>query len=232
MARRSTAARWSPRLSYTDTYGQRRHDVLLHRQGGQRRPAAASPPARSIALTYPAAPTGLSATAGLGHADQPELVRLQRRHQLQRLSRHEPRRRELRSPIYSGSNTSYSDTGLSSGTTYYYTVKAINASGSSVASNEANALTYPAPPTLSATAVSATTNISLTWSGQTGTGIGYNVYRGTTSGGENYGFNGGTLVVHDDLTPTRRPAAARRITTRSRRSTAPAAASPRPKPTP
>ena len=31
----------------------------------------------------------------------------------------------------------------SAGTTYYYTVEAVNASGSSVASSEANALTFP-----------------------------------------------------------------------------------------
>ena len=40
--------------------------------------------------------------------------------------------------------TSCSDTGLTAATTYYYYVEAVNGSGSSVASNEANALTIPA----------------------------------------------------------------------------------------
>ena len=59
--------------------------------------AAASASSEANALTYPAAPTGLGATAGLDHADQPELDRPQRHgHRLQRLSRHDARRRELR----------------------------------------------------------------------------------------------------------------------------------------
>lgn len=43
--------------------------------------------------------------------------------------------------------TSYSDTGLAASTTYYYRVRAYNATGSSACSNEANATTFaPTPP--------------------------------------------------------------------------------------
>lgn len=41
-------------------------------------------------------------------------------------------------------STTYSNTGLSANTTYYYVVRATNTSGSSANSNEANALTWPA----------------------------------------------------------------------------------------
>ena len=56
----------------------------------------------------------------------------------------------------------------------------MNVSGSSLASTEAHALTYPDAPTgLVATAVS-TTQINLTWTAPSGTIIGYNILRGTT----------------------------------------------------
>jgi len=84
--------------------------------------------------------------------------------------------------------TTYSDTGLSASTTYYYIVEAVNCAGSA-ASGQASAttssgVTAPTVPTgLAATAGNAT--VTLTWTASTGTmPITYNVYRGTTSGGE------------------------------------------------
>src|SRR5439155_19327775 len=61
--------------------------------------------------------------------------------------------------------TSYQNTGLSSGTTYYYRVCACNTGGDSPLSNQASAATpaVPAAPTgLTATAVSAS-KIQLSW---------------------------------------------------------------------
>ena len=81
-----------------------------------------------------------------------------------------------------------------------------------------------APPTaVTATPISGS-QVDLSWTAPGGTVTGYNVYRGTTSGGENYSLplNGGTLVAttaYNDTTVS----AARRTTTQSRRSTAPAA---------
>ena len=98
------------------------------------------------------------------------------------------------------SGTTYSDTTASGGTLYYYTVKAVNASGNSAASDEASALTVPAAPTgLIATddATNPSTQIDLSWTASSGTVSGYNVFRGTSSSGENYNspLNGSTLVT-------------------------------------
>ena len=78
--------------------------------------------------------------------------------------------------------TTYTDTGVTNGTTYYYVIQAVNSAGSSPNSNEASAtpLSLPAAPTLSASASNA--QVSLTWSASTGASS-YNVLRSTTSGG-------------------------------------------------
>jgi fibronectin type 3 domain-containing protein len=78
------------------------------------------------------------------------------------------------------SSTSYTDTGVSNGTTYYYVVQAANSAGTSGNSNEASAT-----PTCSAPAVpgglSATpgnAQVALSWSAVSGAAS-YNVKRGT-----------------------------------------------------
>jgi hypothetical protein len=85
--------------------------------------------------------------------------------------------------------TTYDVTGLTNGTTYYFTVEAVNAVGNSAASDEASATpaTTPGAPTgLSATRGSA--KVSLSWTAPTSNGgsavTGYDIYEGTTQGGE------------------------------------------------
>jgi predicted phage tail protein len=78
--------------------------------------------------------------------------------------------------------TSYSNTGLSSSTTYYYRVRASNAAGNSAYSNIANATTQGvspnAPSGLVATAISKT-RIDLAWTDNSNNETGFKIERST-----------------------------------------------------
>ena len=74
--------------------------------------------------------------------------------------------------------TNYSDTGLSTGTTYYYRVRAYNNGGNSGYSNEASTTTFPleGPSYLSATPASAS-RINLVWKDNSANEAGFYVER-------------------------------------------------------
>ena len=99
-------------------------------------------------------------------------------------------------------STSFSDTAVVNGTTYFYTVSSTNAAGESADSSEVTATPNvpPAPPTgLIATAGS--NQVSLSWTGSGGA-VSYNIKRSTTSG-SGYSTIGTTTdptVNYTDLT--------------------------------
>lgn len=95
---------------------------------------------------------------------------------------------EATTPIASGlTGTSFVDTGVVNGTTYFYFVEAVNSAGSSTPSSEvsatpAAAVIIPSAPTnLIATAGNA--QVTLSWTASAGA-TSYSIYRGTSSGGE------------------------------------------------
>jgi len=131
----------------------------------------------------PAMPTGLQATAGNAQ------VSLSWNTSTGATSYNVKRSNTSGGPytkISSPTTASYTDTGLTNGTPYYYVVTAVNSAGESAASSQATAtpttpVTIPAAPTdLQATA--GNTQVSLTWSASAGA-TSYNVKRSTTSGG-------------------------------------------------
>ena len=167
--------------------------VVATNSVGNSAPSAASSPV--IPVTVPGAPTGLSATAGnttvaLNWAAPTS----NGGSAITGYNVYEGTRSggESTTPVNRTTlvtTTSYTVTGLTNGATYYFTVKAVNAVGSSTASNQASATpaTVPGTPTgLSATR--GNTTVALTWRAPSSNGgsaiTGYNVYEGTSSGGE------------------------------------------------
>jgi len=103
--------------------------------------------------------------------------------------------------------TSYTVTSLTNGTKYYFTVEAVNSVGSSSASNEVSATpaaTIPSAPS-GLTATAGNGQVALSWvapsSSGDGTVIGYDVYEGTSPGGElSTPINGSTLITATSYT--------------------------------
>lgn len=132
--------------------------------------------------TVPAAPTGLTATAGNAQ------VSLTWNASAGATSYTVKRATNSGGPytnVATATTTSYSNTGLTNGTTYYYIVSASNSAGESPNSTQVSATptagTVPAAPTgLTATAGNA--QVSLSWNASSGA-TSYTVKRATTSGG-------------------------------------------------
>jgi hypothetical protein len=111
-----------------------------------------------------------------------------------------------------GNITSYDDTAVTNGTTYYYKVSAVNGVGEGPQSNEVSAtpqvISVPgAPQNLTAATAAKGKGVQLNWSPPTSDGgspiTGYNIYRGTASGNETLLTSVGNVTSFKD-TSTRR----------------------------
>ena len=98
--------------------------------------------------------------------------------------------------------TYYTDSNLISGRDYEYEVAATNLAGPS-AGISINVETIPPPPVVSTPTVGAG-QITLNWTDAAHAVNGYNIYRGTSPGGENFNspINGSTLVTADTYPDT------------------------------
>ena len=142
----------------------------------------------------PAAPTGLVAVAGNG--------RVALSWSASATATNNYVKRSLTSgsdytTVATNASLTFTNTGLSNGTTYYYVVSSVNASGSSVNSTEVSAtpLAPPAAPTGLAATVGNST-VALSWSASA-TATNYYVKRSLTSGG---GYT--TIATNASLTFT------------------------------
>jgi hypothetical protein len=98
--------------------------------------------------------------------------------------------------------TSFTDTTALSGTTYYYKVSGVNATGEGVSSTEVSATPSGVPQ--APTGLTLTTNylsLTLNWTAALGAPTGYNVKRSTSTGGETT-LPAGTNVAGTTFTDT------------------------------
>jgi hypothetical protein len=104
---------------------------------------------------------------------------------------------------YNITSTSFIDTNVVHGTTYYYEVQAVNSGGVSQLSNEASANPLLAPPPApgSLTATAGNAQVSLNWNASTGA-TSYEILRGTSSGGETLLVSGITTASYLDTNVT------------------------------
>ncbi len=138
----------------------------------------------TTAQSVPAPPTGLTATAG--NAQVTLTWGASAGATSYNVYRSTVSGGEGTTPIATGITTAaFINTGLTNGTRYYYKVAAVNSAGTSLQSNEASATPQvsapPAPTGLTATPGNA--QVTLAWTAAPGA-TSYNVYRGTTAGGE------------------------------------------------
>jgi fibronectin type 3 domain-containing protein len=133
-------------------------------------------------LPAPATPTGLAATAGNAQ------VSLNWNGSTGATSYHVKRSTASGSEtqISAPGSNSFTDTGLTNGTKYFYVVSAVNSGGESANSSEVNATpTAPAVPPPTPTGLQATAGnaqVTLSWNASTGA-TSYNVKRSTANGG-------------------------------------------------
>jgi fibronectin type 3 domain-containing protein len=100
-------------------------------------------------------------------------------------------------PIATPATPGYTDTNVSAGTTYFYVVNATTPTGTTANSNEASATTFPVAPTNLAAAAVSSTQVDLTWTASP-SALGYQVYRGTVTGGPYKLVGSSNTTVYND----------------------------------
>jgi subtilase family serine protease len=145
------------------------------------------------APTAPSAPSSLTATAGNGQVSLSWSPSTGTQPITYNVYRSTANNFSGLSPIKTGLSTnSYTDTGLSNGTTYYYEVTATNSLATSGPSNVASAmptaLTVPSAPLNLKAVTSFLRGVVVSWSAPSSNGgsaiASYELYRGTSSGSE------------------------------------------------
>ena len=111
--------------------------------------------------------------------------------------------------------TTYTNTGLTNGTSYNFTVKAVNSVGEGAASNQLSATptagggaTAPGAPTVTVGSIGFFQHgLKVSWSGAASNGssiTNYKIYRGTSSGGETLLTTVGNVSSFNDTSVTAR----------------------------
>jgi fibronectin type 3 domain-containing protein len=154
------------------------------------------------AAPAPSAPTGLSASAGNGQVMLSWTASTgATSYNVKRSTTNGSGYQTVSSPT----TNSYTNTGLTNGTAYYYVVTAVNTAGESGNSNQASATPASAPQPPSAptglTATGGNAQVSLAWSASTGA-TSYHVKRSTTSGSGYTQISAPTVTNYTDTTVT------------------------------
>jgi len=150
--------------------------------GGESANSSAVSATPTATVKAPATPTGLTATAGNAEVSLTWTASSGATGYHVKRSTTSGAETQISAPT----STSYSDTGLTNGTKYYYVVSAVNSGGESANSSAVSAtptapVTAPSTPTgLHATGGNA--QVSLSWSASTGAAS-YDVKRSTSNGG-------------------------------------------------
>ena len=137
-------------------------------------------------LPWPHPPTGLAATPGYGQVILTWTASAGATNNIKRSTSSSGETYVIGSTTAS----SYTDTNVVDGTTYYYVLSAMNAGGESRNSSEVSATPLFSPPPSNLSVSNNYGLISLTWSASAGA-TSYNVKRSPTSGGTNY-----TIMQH------------------------------------
>jgi fibronectin type 3 domain-containing protein len=175
--------------SYTDTGLTANttyyYKVSAHNSAGESAQSSSVSAKTSISISIPATPTGVSASAESSTSIKVSWS------SVTGATGYKVYRSSSSSGTYSkvgdATTTSYTDTGLTANTTYYYKVSATNSAGESAQSSAVSAKTsasisIPATPTSVSASAESSSSITVSWSSVTGA-TGYKVYRSASSSG-------------------------------------------------